>query len=356
MTKDGDFKRAVRARARRTGEKYTQARAAMENHALRARIARPVDHEALKSHLENHYGIHITSMNAFDADHPATLIVERSDGPTWVARLFTSTADRFERVEADAEILRWLESHAYPAERLAHAEPVTSLDGSGVMVTEFVPGGRAVATPETQRSLGDLLGRLHALPLAEGAMARDGGAFDHDPTYVGRPAADVAAAMNFLRTVEGGVDPKGREKFGWLVEQVANADDCEGLPEAFTHANYGTFNAVAAPAGLVVVGWAASGRAPRLASIGWQLYCTGGDTDQIDAIAEGYAKHVRLTDEELERLHGAVILRDLYLGSWYYWTSVSSGYTPSGGEGWWPSPTYWEPVAAHAVEAFRSHR
>ena len=352
MTKDGNFKRAVRARVRRTGEKYTAARAAMESDGLRQRIRRPVQHEALKAHLEQHYGIHITSVVQFDDDHPATLIVERSDGPTWVARLFTSTADRFERVEADAEILRLLESHRYPAERLAHPEPVTSLDGSGVMVTNFVPGGRVTATPETQRVLGELLGRLHALPPADGAMARDGGSFDHDPAYVGRPAADVAASMNFLRTVEGAVDPKGRAKFDWLLEQVAHADDCEGLPEAFTHANYGTFNAIGAPGDEpVIVGWAASGRAPRLASIGWQLYCTGGNRDQIEALVEGYARHVQLTDEELERLPGAVILRDLYLGCWYYWASVSSGYTPSGGEGWWPDPVYQKAIAAHAVEA-----
>lgn len=357
MTKDASFKRAVRERVRRTGEKYSAARAALESDGLRQRINRPVQHEAVKTHLERHYGIRINSIALFDRDHPATLIVERSDGPTWVARLFTSTADRLERVEADAEVLRWLESHEYPAERLAHPEPVTSLDGSGVMVTHFVPGGRTIATPDTQRALGELLGRLHALPTAEGAMARDGGSFDHDPAYVGRPAADVAASMNFMRTVEDAVDPKGREKFAWLLEQVARADDLEGLPEAFTHANFGTFNAVAAPGGEpVIVGWAASGRAPRLAAVGWHLYCTGGDRTQIDAFVEGYSNHVRLTDDELQRLHAAIILRDLYLGCWYYWLSVSSGYAPSGGEGWWPSPTYWEPVAAHAVEAFRSQR
>jgi len=356
MTKDASFKRAVRERVRRTGEKYSAARAAMEAQGLRDRIARPVRHDALQDHLERHYGIRISSVTPFDGDHPATLIVERSDGPTWVARVFTSTADRLDRVEGDAEVLRWLAAKGYPAERLAHPDPVTSLDGSGVMVTEFVPGGRVVATPQTQEVLGELLARLHALPMAD-APKRTGGSFDHDPEYVGRPTADIAAAMNFLRTVEAGVAPKGRDKFAWLLEQVTTADDCEGLPEAFTHANYGTFNAIAAPDGeTVIVGWAASGRAPRLASVGWSLWCTGGNREQIDGFVRGYAKHVHLTDDELARLPGAIMLRDLYLGGWYYWASVSSGYTPTGAEGWWPSPEFQEAIAEHAANAFRSHR
>jgi len=378
MTKDGSFKRAVRTRARATGEKYTQARAAMENDLLRERIARPVQHEALKAHLEARYGINITSLKVFDVDHPATLIVDRSDGPAWVARVFSSTADSVERVEADAEILRWLATKGYPAERLAHPEPVSLLEqagvaaasgdehrfgssrtmsvpvGTGVLVTELVQGTRFPSSPGVQGRLGDLLGRLHAMPLAPGAVARDGGSFDHDPAHCGRPSCDLAAALNFLDTVQYRVDPERRDKFDWLRDQVLSADDCEGLPEAFTHANYGDFNAIQSSDGeLVIVGWSASGRAPRLPALAWLLFCSGGGAEQIDAITRAYARHVQVADEELDRLEGALMIRYLYLSCWYYWTSVSSGYTPSGGEGWWPDPAYAGRIAERAIAAFR---
>jgi hypothetical protein len=149
-----------------------------------------------------------------------------------VARVFSSPADKVSRVEDDADILRFLASHDFPAERLAHDEPVSVLDGGGVIVTEFVEGGRPtdalgrVESPAVHYELASLLGRLHTLPAAGGAVARDGGSEEHDGGfYVGRPKQDLAAAMSFLVSVEDAVAPEGREKFEWLRDQVENADD-----------------------------------------------------------------------------------------------------------------------------------
>jgi hypothetical protein len=94
-----------------------------------------------------------------------------------VARIFSSPTDSVSRVEGDAEILRFLASHDFPAERIAHDEPVSVLNGSGVIVTEFVEGGRtiddpALNVPPTWFELASLLGRLHSLPAEGGAVAR----------------------------------------------------------------------------------------------------------------------------------------------------------------------------------------
>lgn len=141
MTKQGSFKRAVRQRARETGVQYTQARAAMAKGETAEAPDRPFEQAALKAHLEDRYGIRIASMEAIDGHQPATLRVHREDGPDWVARIFSNPADEISAVEGDAEVLQFLANQDFPAERVAHEEPVSVLEGNGVLVTEFVEGG-----------------------------------------------------------------------------------------------------------------------------------------------------------------------------------------------------------------------
>jgi Ser/Thr protein kinase RdoA (MazF antagonist) len=372
MTKQGSFKRAVRQHARRSGQRYTEARADLELAGRQPFVhTRPFEHAALTAHLEAQYGIRITSLASIDDDpntrprdswpghYPGTLLVKREDGSPWIARIFSSPADEVSRVEGDAEILRFLAAHNFPAERVAHDEPVSVYDGSGVIVTEFVEGGRPDArATAVQHELGSLLGRLHTLPAGGGAVARDGGS-DESPGgfHVGRPKEDLAAAMNFLVSVEDAVAPEGREGFELLRDRVENADDAEGLPEALTHGNYHAWSAVGTPGSLAIVGWAGSGRGPRLPALAWLLTTAAeGDPAFVDAVARGYSEHVQLTDEEVERLPGILGMKPLWLACIEYREAVRSGHTPTLDEGW-PS---WgvdrsersRRIAARAIAAF----
>ena len=112
--------------------------------------------------------------------YPWTFVVRREEAAPGIARVFSSAVDDVSRVEGDAEILRLLAAHGYPAERLADDDPVSVFEGKGVIVTEFVEGGRPAVSPTVHHELGSLLGRLHALPAGGGAVARDGGAEEHD--------------------------------------------------------------------------------------------------------------------------------------------------------------------------------
>jgi hypothetical protein len=162
--------------------------------------------------------------------------------------------------------------------------------------------------------------------------------------------------MSSLVSVEDKVPPEGREKFEWLLDAVENADDAEGLPEALTHPNSNGWAAVGKPGNLVIVGWAGAGRGPRLAALAWQLRTAAHGpeaTDFINAVVDGYREHVRLTDDELERLAGVINMVPLSMACGAYRRSVETGYTPLGGEGWWPNPDGAEQLAAKAVEAFR---
>jgi len=377
MTKQGSFKRTVHRRACVTGQRYTQALADVEqiNSSPFART-RPFEPAELKNHLEARYGIHIASLAPIDDDpqtrprgswpghYPSTLLVRREDGSPWIARVFSSPADQVNRVHDDAEILQFLAEHGFRAERVAADDPVSMFEGSGVVVTEFVEGGRPTDShgrgenPAVSHELAGLLGQLHALPGASGAVARDGGAEETDGGfYVGRPRQDLAAAMSFLVSVEDNVTPAGQEKLGWLRDQVENADDAEGLPEALTHSNFHVWSAVGQPGNLVIVGWAGAGRGPRLPALAWLLRTAAeGSTENVAAVMRGYREHVPLTDEELERLPGILNMRALWLACLEYRMAVESGRTPTMDEGWLRpgSAEHADRLAAQAIATLRS--
>ncbi|SDS55065.1 phosphotransferase [Microlunatus soli] len=202
MTKQSSFKRAARERARATGQRYTQARADLELANRQAFIgSRPFEQTALKAHLERHYGIEIYSILPIDDDpatrpagswpghYPSTLVVKHTDGQQWIARVFSSSTDRVSRVRGDAEVLQFLAANRFPAEQIAHQDPVTVLDGNGIIVTDLIDGGRpSAASPQVWSEMANLLGQLHSLPPAGGATTRDGGAEEHgDGSHVGRP-------------------------------------------------------------------------------------------------------------------------------------------------------------------------
>lgn len=372
MTKQGSFKRAARERARMTGQRYTEARADLELANRQEFIhSRPFEQAALKAHLEEHYGIAISSILPIDDDpatrprdswpghYPSTLVVKHGDGERWIARVFSSSADEVSRVQGDAEILQFLAAEGFPAERIAHPDPVTVLDGKGVIVTRFIDGGRPSAgSPAVWYELAGLLGRLHMLPAVGGAVARDGGAEETDGGFhVGRPKQDLAAAMSFLVSVEDAVSAAGREKFEWLRDQVETADDAEGLPEAFTHGNYHPWAAVGEPGDLAIVGWAGSGRGPRLPALAWLLRTAaeGSSTTSVEAVMHGYREHVRLSAEELERLPSILNLRPLWLGCLEFRMAVKEGRTPAMNESWMQpgSLEFAERLAARAIAALR---
>lgn len=374
MTKHGSFRRNVRRRARETGQRYTQALADLEqiNRSPFARV-RPIDSAELKNHLEAQYGIRLASLAPIDDDpetrprgswpghYPSTLLARRLDGPPWIARVFSSPADLSERVHGDAEILMFLAAHGFPAERVATDDPVSEFGGSGVVVTEFVEGGRptdadgCAESPAVLQELGSLLGRLHALPEAGGAVARPGGAEEADGGFfVGRPRQDLAAAMSFLVKIEDSVTPAGRERFEWLRDQVEYADDAEGLPEALTHGNFHLWSAVGTPGNLVIVGWAGAGRGPRLPALAWLLRTAAeGSPENVSAVMHGYREHVQLKDAECERLPALLNMRALWLACLDYRMAVENGQTPPMDEGWMrrDSGEHAEQLAAAAIAA-----
>jgi methyltransferase (TIGR00027 family) len=274
------------------------------------------DIDSLADHLEATYGIEVAKQRELDV---GVFRIDRHDGPSWVARVFPA-ARPLEAVRGDAEIIGALDRAGFPAERCADTEPVSTLRGQGVVVTEFVPGKRPTASPATFRRLGDLLGQLHTRPPGAGPEARPGGAWHH-LVLQGAPDDEITAALRLLEHAEPRVQPAQQALYHRLRDELRRADGGKDLPPALLHPDFVPANVIAPRAGeMVLVDWAGVGRGPRLASLGFLLWATGRSLPCVDAVISGYRRHIRLEPEELDRLAAAVGARPVVFGSWSFAT------------------------------------
>ncbi len=227
----------------------------------------------------------------------------------------------FETAEGDAEILRLLERADFPAERCAHAEPVTSYEGQAVLVSEHVAGKKPSAAQKSFGLLGDLLGRLHTLPPATGAAERPGGAWHHW-VFQGDPNAEKAASVALLDAAEARVPDSQRSLYATLRAELSQAETCDGLPQALIHPDFVPANAITSREhGTVLVDWTGAGRGPRLWSLAFLLWATGYERlRSVDAVVAAYRRHVELTSAELERLAPAIAARPVIFESWAFCT------------------------------------
>lgn len=356
MTKDASFKRAVRRHAAESGQRYTEALVDLEG--LGARMDHEPVAERLLAHLRDRYGIDPVAATRLSVHKTYVFRIDRRDGEPWVARAFPPARPRA-GVEGDASILRFLERQDYPAERLAVDEPVSDCDGSAVIVTRFAPGVALPDSAEKFTIMGDLLGRLHALP-DDDCAGRPGGASGEDPRREGAPRQDLLAALAFLDAVDTKVPAAERERFERLREKVRSADAGDGLPEALLHGNllHAPDHALLTEHGPVAINWKASGRGPRLADFAYLIWGTGSwnprrvNQERVTAAVTAYRRHVDLTDEELARLEAVMYIRTLYLVCFGYRRAITNG-VRFREWGFIHPPEYYSETAAAVRAAFR---
>jgi Ser/Thr protein kinase RdoA (MazF antagonist) len=323
MTRHGSFKKVVRRHATATGQRYTEALADLEG--LDERMIHEPSAEQVLAHVRDHYRIDAAAATRISVHKTCVFRIDRADGDPWIARAFPPARPKA-GVEGDAAILRFLERHQFPAERLAVDDAVSDFGGSSLLVTRFVPSNPFPDVPSKLGMMGDLLGRLHALPPDE-SVSRPGGASGEDPTHEGSPRQDLMAALAFLDAVDTKVAAAERERFEHLRDLVLNADDGSGLPEALLHGNllHNPDHALLTDHGPVGINWKSAGRGPRLADFAWLMWGTWRDPILIDAAVEGYRRHIQLTDEELDRFEGVMAIRPLFLAGFIVRRNVLEG-------------------------------
>jgi len=256
--------------------------------------------ETLAEHVERRYAVSVARSAKLDV---GVYRFDLADGRRWVVRIFPA-ARPLERAEGDADILRFLEEQQVPAERRAHAEPVSTHEGQAVLVTEWVAGTPVShATEQTFRTLGALLGQVHALPEAPGRAARPGGAIHSFVLGEGSLRDEVSEALTWL--ADAGVRAEDQDTNARLVERVTHLDFGDALPQALTHPDLVFANLLATGDGhLVLIDWTGAGRAPRAHALAFLLLTAVRESrwnpksPNVDAVLDGYREHVRLTDDE----------------------------------------------------------
>ena len=312
----------------------------------------------VRAHLEAEYGIQVAVMSELDQ---GVFRVTHHGGSAWVARIFPA-ARPMPAVTGDAEILRFLAGHRFRAERPAASDPVSELDGQGVLVTEYVDDvPRQQRRDEIRRlggfwTLGVMLGELHTLPGSDGApgapgaIARPGGAWHH--LAEGLPRDEIAAAARILDEAEEHIPAGERKACAALRAEVASLDGGDGLPHALTHPDFVLANVIPSPSrGMVMVDWTGSGRGPRVWSLAFLLYAAGGrGLNRVDSAVRGYLTQVQPEPEELGRLAGLIRVRPAMFGAW----AVGQG-RKSVAEAWrgvTETHALTDAVAARALAAF----
>jgi Ser/Thr protein kinase RdoA (MazF antagonist) len=356
MTKEASFKKVVRRHAQETGQRYTEALTDLQG--LGTRMDHEPAPERLLAHLRDRYGIDAVAATKLSVHKTYVFRIDRTDGEPWVARAFPPARPRA-GAEGDAAILRYLEHLGYPAERLAVDDAVSDFDGSAVLVTRFVEGVPLPDGAEKFAIMGELLGRLHALPFDDSA-SRPGGASGEDPSREGTPRQDLLAALAFLDAVDTKVTATERERFERLRMKVRSADDGHGLPEGLLHGNllHAPDHVVLSEHGPVAINWKASGRGPRLADFAYLIWGTGAwnprrpNQQRIDAAVDAYRRHIEPTDDELERFQAIMYIRTLYLVCFGYRRAVNDG-VKFREWGFIHPPEYYSSTAAATRAAFR---
>jgi Ser/Thr protein kinase RdoA (MazF antagonist) len=284
----------------------------LEVRAIEARLA---------EHLQRCYAISVSCLAGIEV---GVFRVDRSDGPSWMARVFPR-ARPLEQVEGDAEILQFLADCGFPAERVAHREPVSVLDGHAVVVTRHVEGVAACHDAGTVHTLGQMLGRLHRLPEGSGAVMRSAGALHHWAPGGGGLGDNLTVASTWLCRARGMVTAADRGAYQALSEELAGAEDGRDLPETFIHPDYQPANIlVDGDQVSTVIDWAGAGRGPRLAPLATLLWHAvarnpkGWDLRLVDAAVAGYRAHAHLDGEELARMAAMIQATETVSDCFYF--------------------------------------
>ncbi len=313
---------------------------------------------ALVALVQRQYRTTVAGTSAFyHQREKAVYRLDRDAGHSWVVRLFPREFPP-ERIEADAAVLLLMARAHIPAERLVTAPGgarIASLDGRSVLVTRFIPGSPPRLTRAVLHSLGEIVGRMHALPPE---AAADG----HPPRRAAAlPRDDLDFGLARLASVAGRVPGPLAAPYEELRSALAGTDACGQLPFSLVHLDCQPGNVLRTPGRrLVFFDWDGVGHGPAAAALGVLLYgCAFGSTagrpappdiTRVDAVLTGYWARRRLSAAELDHLGHAIRFRPLAIAARELAATIERGETILR-PGWWSGWQQSDEIAARARQA-----
>lgn len=230
-----------------------------------------------------------------------------ADGDAWIARV-APIGTPVQSLQRSVDAMRFASAHGIDAERPVAGDPILSLGDRPVLLTRAVAGTPLkVSSVTTAAMLGDLLGRLHALPDPPPAL---GGAWHYLSATGG--TADEVAGLRALIGLRHGLP-------AWVESDVAEIEASiaalEALPTAFSHADFVSANVLAGEAPPTLVDWAGAGVMPRIWALGYFLFSLG--LPELARAALGaYVQRVDLADPEWNQLELSMSARPTLLQIW----------------------------------------
>lgn len=271
----------------------------------------------LPAHLEATYKVGVKKMAPLEPWGPeGAQRVDLENGESWVARPHGPQRP-VEEVHGDAEILRFLEHHDFPAERLADAEPVSRLGPASVIVTKLLPGRncRDDADRATIHGIARMLGQLHTLPAVDGAVSRPAGGWHHLSQAGGGREEDVRILLPLIADAGQRLPDSEQTACKELAIEVESIDLCRELPHCLINVDFGGPNIIKWRDQLSAIDWTGAGRGPRIHSL--PIFGLGSRNPRlVDVLVAGYRHYVTLEPEELDRLPGAIVAHWLVLQAW----------------------------------------
>eukprot|EP01112_Ceratiomyxa_fruticulosa_P020363 TRINITY_DN6908_c0_g1_i2.p1 TRINITY_DN6908_c0_g1~~TRINITY_DN6908_c0_g1_i2.p1 ORF type:complete len:239 (-),score=40.34 TRINITY_DN6908_c0_g1_i2:247-963(-) len=208
--------------------------------------------DKLKAHIETTYNIKVNNISKLDE---GVFKFERENDKTWVVRIFPEGRD-IEHVKGDAEVLSFLNKQGFPAETLVH-ENIETLDGRGILVSEFIEGSPPDQNEQNLYKLGKMVGLLSSLPVADSLAQRLSGSLHHYALNGGEIKDELSIALNWMNEVESKIPVHRRAQFETLRDKLMKADGLSDLPKGLIHPDPVLKNVICTPNNdLVLIDWA----------------------------------------------------------------------------------------------------
>lgn len=255
--------------------------------------------------------------------------IDLGEGESWLARVYRAdqlvpdwlvgcgATDQAIWLHTRATTLVYLEQVGYPAPRLIHTRDgamVREWDGWCALITSFIQGQVSDPTPESLRSLGAALGRLHRQTLVPpGAPLPPVG---RSWWYVEQA---IPATLAQSARVAAGLPAAWRATFSQFYATVCIMGARQGLPQAIIHGDGWAGNIVQTAAGqTMLIDWEPAGLGLAVLDLGGALLYSHYDLDtplavpiqpcvwRINALVDGYCQERLPTAVERELLAEAI--------------------------------------------------